>query len=124
MMKFMPNPEKLQMTEIPRHLLEYAREISLWMDRNGHVKWEMGKICSRNFADQVKVYEDYFKFRKECPDNKIFLVVVVLVSTSLTRIVMAKDKNEAHDKTKKYLEEVWFGHKEEKYTINVRDTIF
>lgn len=55
---------------IPLHLLDKAREISNYMDTQGYVTWELGNICSRNFADKVRVYEDYFKFRDESELNK------------------------------------------------------
>jgi len=52
-------------SHIPLHLLDKAREISNYMEEQGFVNWELGTICSRNFADKVRVYEDFFEFVKE-----------------------------------------------------------
>jgi len=45
--------------------MEKAREITRFMEEQGIVSWELGGICSRNHADKVRVYEQYFEFKKE-----------------------------------------------------------
>ena len=50
--------------EIPLDILDAARKVSHYFNSRGIVKWELMDICSRNHADQNRVYNNYFEFRK------------------------------------------------------------
>jgi len=49
----------------PDEVIDAASLIDKYFTSHGIVKWELGNICSRNHADQNKVYENYFGFLKE-----------------------------------------------------------
>lgn len=59
------NPE--EKPEIPPDILEAARKVSNYFNSQGIVKWELLDICSRNHADQNKVYSNFFEFREKYP---------------------------------------------------------
>ena len=52
------------MENIPTEIKEAASLIDKYFTEQGIVKWEFGNICSRNHADQNRVYQNYFEFKK------------------------------------------------------------
>jgi hypothetical protein len=51
--------------DIPEEIMEAARTVSRFFQKNNVSKWELGGICSRNHADDSRVLEDFRKFIKE-----------------------------------------------------------
>lgn len=49
---------------IPEEILDAALLLGDYFAQNNIVSWELCNVCSRNFADKVRVYEDLFKFKK------------------------------------------------------------
>jgi hypothetical protein len=52
-------------TDIPEEVRRAAFTVSNYFQMQGIAKWELMDICSRNHADQNRVYESYFQFKKE-----------------------------------------------------------
>jgi len=50
---------------IPTEVQNAARLIGNYFKEQGIVKWELMDICSRNHADQNRVYHGFFEFKKE-----------------------------------------------------------
>mgnify|MGYP006921352119 CR=1 FL=1 len=57
------------MENIPKEVLEAARLIDNYFTQQGIATWELHNVCSRNHADQNRVYERYFEFIKEYKNN-------------------------------------------------------
>lgn len=51
--------------DIPAEISDAARLISVYFQKQGVVKWELMDICSRNHADQNRVYQRFFEFKKQ-----------------------------------------------------------
>ena len=56
--------EFLNMSYIPSEVKDAARLVSNYFNEQNIVKWELMDICSRNHADQNRVYQPFFKFKK------------------------------------------------------------
>ena len=50
---------------LPLHLVDKASEICNYMSEQGYINWELGGLCSRNYADKVRVYESFLDFVRE-----------------------------------------------------------
>ena len=42
--------------EIPPELLKAAQDLCEWMQAQGHQRWELLGLCSRNYADEARLY--------------------------------------------------------------------
>ena len=56
--------EFLNMSDVPSEVTDAARLVSNYFNKQNIVKWELMDICSRNHADQNRVYQNYFEFKK------------------------------------------------------------
>jgi hypothetical protein len=52
------------MPEVPSEVTDAARLVSNYFNEQNIVKWELMDICSRNHADQNRVYQTFFEFKK------------------------------------------------------------
>jgi len=59
------------MDDIPKEIIDAAVLIDKYFTEQGIVKWELGNICSRNHADQNKVYQDYFEFKSGLSEKSV-----------------------------------------------------
>ena len=51
----------LYMSDVPSEVTDAARLVSNYFNKKNIVKWELMDICSRNHADQNRVYQNYFE---------------------------------------------------------------
>jgi hypothetical protein len=56
--------DSLYMPEVPGEVTDAARLVSNYFNEQNIVKWELMDICSRNHADQNRVYQAFFEFKK------------------------------------------------------------
>lgn len=53
-----------QFDHLPKDVLAAVRLLNEYFTAQNIAVWELGSVCSRNFADKVRVYERYFEFKK------------------------------------------------------------
>lgn len=59
------------MDDIPKEIIDAALLIDKYFTEQGIVKWELGNICSRNHADQNRVYQRYFEFKSRLSEKPV-----------------------------------------------------
>jgi hypothetical protein len=50
--------ERLKISDIPDEIIEAEIKLSDWMCAHGHEYWELGEVCSRNHAYDLKAYQE------------------------------------------------------------------
>jgi len=65
--------------EIPEEVKTAARLLGNYFQQQGISKWELFDVCSRNHADQNRVYQGFFEFKQEHKDAQIFPTIPELI---------------------------------------------
>ena len=65
--------------EIPEEVKTAARLLGNYFQQQGISKWELFDVCSRNHADQNRVYQGFFEFKQEHKDAPILPTIPELL---------------------------------------------